>query len=106
MQSVRLDLLELFGSGYVIDCCVSAFRQKREHQQELEIQKLYVYYMSDCLRVITENTAKSAHSDASYIKNRLKELMEPEPIELKTGDEIAADIIKRAGLKFGTEGGE
>ena len=32
------------------------------------------------------------------------ELIEMKPVDNRTGDEIAADIIKRAGLTFGGDG--
>jgi hypothetical protein len=44
-----LDLLDLFGSGYVIDHCVSAFSKKQQ-------DKLYKIYVTDCLQSIAENT--------------------------------------------------
>lgn len=105
IQTIRLDLLELFGSGYVIDHCVSAFSKEKEIERRYEEEKLYRYYLTDCLRVITENTAKSAHTEASYINNRFQDIIEPKPVITKSGDEIAEDIVRRAGLSIKTEGG-
>ena len=103
IRTIRLDLLELFGSGYVIDHCVSAFSKKKEKEKEKELEneklKACIYYFADCIRLITENTAKSAHTEASYTTNNLRDILNLKPIVQKTGDEIAQDIIQRAGLK-------
>ena len=42
-------MLDLLGSGYVIDYCVSALSI---NQQE----KMYRIYITDCLKYLTENT--------------------------------------------------
>ena len=98
IQTLRLDLLELFGSGYVIDHCVSAFSKKKEQELQYEELKTCIYYFADCLKLITENTAKSANSEASYINNSLRDILNPKPVIQKTGDEIAQEIIQKAGL--------
>lgn len=43
-------MLELFGSGYVIEHCVSAISKKQQ-------DKLYKVYVTNCLQAITENTS-------------------------------------------------
>ena len=101
IQSIRLDLLDLFGSGYVIDHCISALSRKGEKAKEKQKMLTCMNYFADCIKVITENTAKSVRQDqGSYVTRRLNDLLdsdrtaEPE----RSGDEIAADIIQRAGL--------
>ena len=55
----------------------------------------YRIYVSDCLRMICENTAK--YGGGSYVTKRLADVVYRKQ-DNRTGEEIAADIIKRAGL--------
>ena len=57
----------------------------------------YRIYVADCLRIISENTAKMG--GGSYITAKLSDIINPKPDDNRTGEEIAADIIKRAGIE-------
>ena len=57
----------------------------------------YRIYVADCLRIISENTAKVG--GGSYITAKFADIINPKPVEKRTGEEIAADIIKRAGIE-------
>ena len=57
----------------------------------------YRIYVCDCLRIISENTAKMG--GGTYITAKLADIINPKPIDKRTGEEIAADIIKRAGIE-------
>ncbi len=57
----------------------------------------YRIYVTDCLRMVTENTAKI--SNGSYTVAKFSDIINPKPVENRTGEEIAADIIKRAGIE-------
>ena len=57
----------------------------------------YRIYVADCLRIISENTAKVG--GGSYITAKLADIINPKPADNRTGEEIAADIIKRAGIE-------
>ena len=57
----------------------------------------YRIYVSDCLRIISENTAKM--SGGSYITTKFADIINPKPVDNRTGEEIAADIIKQAGIE-------
>lgn len=57
----------------------------------------YRIYVTDCLRIISENTAKMC--GGSYITVKLADIINPKPVENRSGEEIAADIIKRAGIE-------
>lgn len=57
----------------------------------------YRIYVADCLRIISENTAKVC--GGSYITAKLYDIINPKPVEKRTGEEIAADIIKLAGIE-------
>ncbi len=58
---------------------------------------LYRLYIARCARVITENTAKA--SGGGYIKADFDDILHPKAKDTRTGDEIAADVIERAGLE-------
>ena len=72
------------------DFCISLF------QKEQEDKAVKIYY-AECIRVITENTAKMG--GGSYITAKLSDIINPKPVEKRTGEEIASDIIKRAGIE-------
>ena len=57
----------------------------------------YRLYVSDCLRMVTENTAKAVCG--SYISAKFADIINPKPVDNRNGEEIAADIIKRAGIE-------
>lgn len=72
------------------DFCISLF------QKEQEDKAVKIYY-AECLRIITENTAKIG--GGSYITVKLSDILNPKQVENRIGEEIAADIIKRAGIE-------
>ena len=57
----------------------------------------YRIYVTDCLRIISENTAKMG--GGSYIIANFSDIINPKPADNRTGEEIASDIIKRAGIE-------
>ena len=57
----------------------------------------YRIYVADCLRIISENTAKIG--GGSYITAKFSDIINPKPVDNRAGEEIAADIIKRAGIE-------
>ena len=72
------------------DFCISLFQKDHE-------EKAVKIYFPECFRVITENTAKM--SGGSYISAKLSDIINPKPVDNRNGEEIAADIIKRAGIE-------
>ena len=64
-----------------------------QHQRDLA----YRIYVTDCLRMATENTAKL--SKGTYTAARFYDIINPKPVDNRSGNEIAADIIKRAGIE-------
>ena len=64
-----------------------------QHQRDLA----YRIYVTDCLRMATENTAKM--SQGSYTAARFYDIINPKPVDNRTGEEIAKDIINRAGIE-------
>ena len=57
----------------------------------------YRIYVTDCLRIISENTAKIGNG--SYITAKFADIINPKQVDNRTGEEIAADIIKQAGIE-------
>lgn len=72
------------------DFCISLFQKEQE-------DKAVKNYYAECLRIITENTAKMG--GGSYVTAKLADIINPNPVDNRTGEEIAADIIKRAGIE-------
>ena len=70
-----------------------AMARFNQHQRDLA----YRIYGTDCLRMVTENTAKM--SQGAYTSARFYDIINPKPVEKRTGEEIAADIIKLAGIE-------
>ena len=68
--------MDLFGSGYVIDHCVSAFLKSQR-------EELYQYYITDALKVIGHLNIRFA----DYFK----------PQETRTSEEIIGGIKKKLG---------
>lgn len=64
----------------------------RQHQRDMVCR----VYVTDCLRMMTENTAK--FSGGRYVTRSFSEVLRREPVDNRTGEEIAADVIKKAGL--------
>lgn len=56
-----------------------------------------VEYITESLRCIGENVAQV--SGGSYIRERWADIANPPARDARTGEEIAADVIRKAGLK-------
>lgn len=83
------------GSGYVIEHCVSAFS---EHNQE----KAYRIYLTDAIMCISETVANMG-GGGFYMEKRYIDIIEPQEEIEYDPDEIALDIITRAGLRVDNE---
>ena len=70
-----------------------AMARFNQHQRDLA----YRIYVTDCLRIISENTAKMG--GGSYITAKFADIINPKPADNRSGEEIAADIIKLAGIE-------
>ena len=57
----------------------------------------YRVYVTDCLKLITENTGNIS------LKSRYYDIIHPKKEDTRTGEEIVEDIIKRAGLVVKSE---
>ena len=65
------------------DFCISLFKQEQE-------EKATRIYCSECLRIISENTAKIG--GGSYIQAKLADILDPKPVDTRTADEIIGGI--------------
>lgn len=72
----------MFGKGYVKNLCMSLFQKK-----------ITDLYFADCLKMISENTAKQV--GGGYITHRLLDLLEPKPQNTETKEEIVEKIRKK-----------
>ena len=60
--------------------------------------ELWQNYMADAARICTENTAKTAGSESTYLSKRFTDVLHPPKEDKRSGDEIVMDVITRAGL--------
>ena len=67
----------------MIDHCIALFQKKEQ-------EKAVLLYFGECLRIITENTAKTA--SGTYIQAKLSDILEPRKEEERTADEIIGNI--------------
>lgn len=81
-------MLELFGKSYVVDHCIAFFREESEKDR-------LIYYITDALMYITENTANQHGGKA--ISKRFYDLKNGEPEETRTPDEIINSIKNKLG---------
>lgn len=64
---------------------------------------MYQAYVTDALKAIASNTAY--HGGGEMLTYRFSDCIRPPRLQdQRTGDEIAADVIKRAGLEVIPDG--
>lgn len=80
-------MLDLMGSGYVIDHCIAAINADRRRQT-------FEVYVTDSLYVMLKYINRGKD-----VLDRYWDMINPKPKDERSGAEIAADIIKRHGLK-------
>ena len=87
--SIRLELLDLLGREYVIEHCVQVLKDVAEERR-------YRAYVTDALMVLTENTARFA--GGRRLMTRWASGLAAG--RAQSGDDIAAEVMRRAGLRF------
>ena len=90
-------MVDAVGRGYVVQYCISLYRKKRE---KLQFQS----YIADVLLSLHNHVAQFIQGHP--IDVRYMDIVSPQKTDDRTGDDIAADIIKRAGLSFGGSANE
>lgn len=79
VSTIRLDMLDLLGKGYVVDHCMAFFRSRKE-------QEKYLSYYADALSIISETLA-------SYVGGKyVKRMGEGQKEETRTASEIIDSI--------------
>lgn len=71
------------GWGYVVNNCIALFKKEQTERAEK-------MYYAECLRVLTENTAKLC--GGSYITAKLDDILNPKPVDTRTPEEIIDGI--------------
>ena len=78
-------MVDLLGSGYVVDHCIAAFRAKQERMR-------FEYYITDVGAALINMWARDKYP-------RYYDLVNPQMVDKRSGAEIAAEIIAKHGLK-------
>lgn len=63
--------------------CISLFKQEQE-------EKATKIYYAECLRIISENTAKTG--GGSYVQAKLVDILDPKPVDNRSANEIISGI--------------
>lgn len=74
----------------MIEHCASEYLEKVKKKEQ-------AYYIADCLKSINKILAN--HFGGEYFNTGLRDMLDPQKEDTRSGDDIARDIIKRAGLK-------
>lgn len=75
----------------MIDHALAFLRRERE-------EELYRSYLAETVRLAGEDIARL--TGGQYLAKSWSELISPEMPDERSGDEIAADVIRKAGLKL------
>lgn len=96
IKTIRLDLLELVGRSYIIEHCAAEIN--RSHHE-----KSYQIYVTDTLKAIAENTARTVKNGATMTKRWIDVIEPPKPIkeDNRSCEEIVSGIWARAFNKRG-----
>lgn len=63
-------------------------------------KEAYDFYVAECLRIITENTAKLC-KDGKFINVKFFDIIKKhEPRKEKTGEEVLVELTQKYGLKL------
>ena len=65
-------------------------------------EEVYRIYVTDALRILSENTARMLQFGGTYLKARYAEIIDPKPADPRTGEEIV-DGIKSKLRQIGGE---
>ena len=70
----------------MVNTCIALFKKEQE-------EKAVKLYYAECLRMISENTAKLC--GGSYITAKLDDIINPKPIDTRTTEEIVGGIKEK-----------
>ena len=84
-----------YSCGFSVRSILLTIRDRIKEAIEAEAFRGYI---ADCLWAIAKNTANSC--GGQYFETKFRDgIKEAKPEDTRTGDEIVADIIKRAGIE-------
>lgn len=89
-SGISVELIEILGRGYIVEHCISLFKK---NQEEHAFRK----YVADAVHFMNEAVYKRIGGRCH--KNTFSDFIDRKPEDNRTGDEIAMEIIKKAGLK-------
>ena len=72
------------------DFCIALYKKRTED----EIDRVY---RTDCVRVISESTAKEV--GGKFIQKRYYDILNPPPVETRTAEEITKEIAENCGIE-------
>lgn len=82
---MRLDLADLMGCGYIVDNCISEYVNKQARQN-------FEIYITDAVAALINMFSKNKMP-------RYWDIVHPKAQDNRSGEEIAADVIAKHGLK-------
>lgn len=86
LETLNFNLVELCGSGYVSEHCISAFLKRQD-------EKYYRIYVTDALKCISENTAKSV--GGMSMSKRFFDIVDRSKPQEEEEEQTAEEIIDR-----------
>ena len=87
---LNLNLAHILGKGYVIEHCVSLFKKEME-------ERAFREYLTSSIDLLNQNYAEKFGGRVKTVT--YTDAMTKKPMPEKTGDEIAAELILKMGLK-------
>ena len=86
LETLNFNLVELCGSGYVSEHCISAFLKRQD-------DKYYRIYVTDALKCISENTAKQVGGVS--MSKRFFEIIDRQKPQDVDDEKTAEEIIDK-----------
>ena len=86
ISTIRLDFVELFEKFYIINHIKNEYIKNQK-------EKIYKIYTAECLRLITENSAKIA--GGNYMTAKYQDIIEPKQEIQQTAEEIIDEFMKK-----------
>ena len=90
-SGLNVELIEILGKGYIVEHCIALYNSREE-------ERLYRVYVTDLLTGIFNRLTPSGAEPLTARYADCLQYARPKKVE-KTGDEIAAEIIKKWNLK-------
>lgn len=89
-------MLDLLGKGYVIDHCISLFKNKQK-------DKIYRIYVTDALYAIGNMMGKRYGATSDIIKKKYSNIVSFDSKKKQKKEETEEEIIQRIKMKLGAK---